>query len=107
MIPENIVSATFESVRTCFVFELIEGNKSRKISEDAAKNLTRLENDRFKIVINPEQQTKGGLNVLGIVVFAIVFGMILSRYRKHCQPLIDIFRALEYAIMKLVKIVIW
>ena len=50
---------------------------------------------------------KGGMNVLGLVVFSIVFGAVLSRLGNKGLPLKAFFEALNDVIMKMVTLVMW
>ena len=50
---------------------------------------------------------KGSLNVLGLVVFSIVFGVVLGRIGERGMPLKAFFEALNEVIMKMVALVMW
>jgi len=50
---------------------------------------------------------KGSLNVLGLVVFSIVFGVVLGRIGERGMPLKAFFEALNEVIMKMVTLVMW
>ena len=50
---------------------------------------------------------KGSMNVLGLVVFSIVFGTVLSRLGNKGLPLKAFFEALNEVIMKMVTLVMW
>ena len=50
---------------------------------------------------------KGSINVLGLVVFSIVFGIVLGRIGERGMPLKAFFEALNEVIMKMVALVIW
>lgn len=54
-----------------------------------------------------EQQKRDGMNVLGIVVFSIFFGIIVGRMGEKGRVMIQLFDALCEATMTLVKLVIW
>ncbi|XP_047448284.1 solute carrier family 1 member 3a isoform X1 [Mugil cephalus] len=55
----------------------------------------------------PELGTVNGINALGLVVFAICFGLIIGGMREEGQPLKDFFDCLNEAIMRLVAIIMW
>ena len=48
-----------------------------------------------------------GINMLGIVVASIFFGVIVGRLEEKGQPLLDFFSSVYEASMMLVKLVIW
>lgn len=50
---------------------------------------------------------KGSINVLGLVVFSIVFGIVLGRIGERGMPLKAFFEALNEVIMKMVALVMW
>ena len=58
-------------------------------------------------IYDPVVKKIDGMNVLGLVVFSIFFGVIIGRMGTRGKPLIDLFDALCEATMKLVTLVIW
>ena len=50
---------------------------------------------------------EGGMNVLGLVVFSIVFGIVLSRMGEKGAPLKAFFETLNEVVMKMVTLVMW
>uniref|UniRef100_A0A3B5A908 Amino acid transporter n=1 Tax=Stegastes partitus TaxID=144197 RepID=A0A3B5A908_9TELE len=60
----------------------------------------------FRKVI-PVPGTSDGFNSLGLLVFSVAFGLILSSMETKGKPLRDYFTCLNEAIMRLVNIVIW
>lgn len=51
--------------------------------------------------------TSDGVNMFGLLVFSVAFGLILGRMEDEGQPLRDFFHCLNKVTMKLVNIVIW
>ena len=51
--------------------------------------------------------SSSGTNVLGIVVFSVVFGGVLSRMGKRGAPMKDFFDNLNEIVMVMVKLVMW
>ena len=47
------------------------------------------------------------MNVLGIVVFSIIFGLMLGRVGEKGQPLKAFFEALNEVIMKMITLIMW
>lgn len=50
---------------------------------------------------------ESGMNVLGLVVFSIFFGIIIGRMGQKGKPLLDFFDSLSEATMQLIRLVIW
>ncbi|CAI5440623.1 unnamed protein product [Caenorhabditis angaria] len=75
--PENIFHATFAQVQT-----------------GTAGNVLKTE------YVN-------GMNVLGIIVFCIVMGVVISKVGDDAKPLMEIFRALDIVITKIVILIMW
>uniref|UniRef100_A0A8C0J360 Amino acid transporter n=1 Tax=Chelonoidis abingdonii TaxID=106734 RepID=A0A8C0J360_CHEAB len=48
-----------------------------------------------------------GINVLGLIVFCLVFGIVIGKMREKGQVLVDFFNALNDATMKIVQIIMW
>lgn len=48
-----------------------------------------------------------GLNLLGLTVFAIVFGVVIGKMGEKGKPLADFFSALNGAVMMLVSLIMW
>ena len=51
--------------------------------------------------------SKDGLNVLGLLVFSIAFGIILGGMGEKGKPLKDFFNCLSEASMRIVHLIIW
>ena len=49
----------------------------------------------------------GGMNILGLAVFSIVFGIVLGRMGPKAKPLTAFFSALNDAVMILVSLIMW
>ena len=47
------------------------------------------------------------MNVLGLVVFSIVFGVVVGKMGDRGIPLRAFFEALNEAVMKMVTLVLW
>ena len=49
----------------------------------------------------------GGMNILGLAVFSIVFGIVLGKMGAKANPLKKFFSALNDAVMILVTLIMW
>ena len=50
---------------------------------------------------------EGGMNVLGLVMFSIVFGIVLGRMGDKGNPLKAFFETLNEVVMRMVSLVMW
>ena len=48
-----------------------------------------------------------GMNTIGLIVFSIAFGVVLNMIKEDGVPLVNLFRSLWTATMKLVEIIMW
>ena len=55
----------------------------------------------------PTIEYTAGINVLGIIVFCIGFGIVVSQLGERAQIMVDFFSALDQVIMRLVSYVMW
>ncbi|XP_070397980.1 excitatory amino acid transporter 1 [Nothobranchius furzeri] len=92
MLPLNLVEACFRKVRSYIT--VYSSNDSSGIKLNASADI-------------PMPGTADGINVLGLLVYSIAFGLILSSMGPQGEPLKDFFDCLNKAVMRLVSIVIW
>lgn len=68
------------------------------------------------LIFDPQNETKeykvigmylDGINVLGLIVFCLVFGLVIGKMGERGQILVDFFSALSDATMKIVQIIMW
>ncbi|XP_054444618.1 neutral amino acid transporter B(0) [Pteronotus mesoamericanus] len=84
--PSNLVSATFRSYTTIYKeMELLNGTW----------------------VMVPVEGEVESMNILGLVVFAIVFGLALRKLGPEGEPLIRFFNSFNDATMVLVSWIMW
>ncbi|XP_073398718.1 excitatory amino acid transporter 3 [Dendrobates tinctorius] len=110
MFPENLVQACFQQYKT--------KREEIKPSKEPDKNSTTEKNDTFSLFATeePENKTKeykivglytDGVNVLGLIVFCLVFGVVIGKMGEKGQVLVDFFNALNDATMQIVQIIMW
>ncbi|XP_067450878.1 neutral amino acid transporter B(0) [Thunnus thynnus] len=90
--PSNLVSAAFQSYATSY--KLVTKNGT-----DGNLNIT-----VEKVPIGTDQD---GMNILGLVVFAIVFGVALRKLGEEGEILIKFFNSFNEATMVLVSWIMW
>ncbi|XP_077105254.1 excitatory amino acid transporter 3 isoform X1 [Ranitomeya variabilis] len=110
MFPENLVQACFQQYKT--------KREEIKPSTEPDKNSTIEKNETFNLFATeePENKTKeykivglytDGVNVLGLIVFCLVFGVVIGKMGEKGQVLVDFFNALNDATMQIVQIIMW
>ncbi|KAL3868595.1 hypothetical protein ACJMK2_041396 [Sinanodonta woodiana] len=125
--PDNLVSACFEKQGT-EVKKLkiqIAATTVAPAATNVTANMTTLATTAAASVMNitttetpsttaayievddPQIVTSSGMNILGLVVFSIFFGITIAKMGKDGKPLLDFFESLHNATMKLVMLVIW
>uniref|UniRef100_A0A3B3TRR6 Amino acid transporter n=1 Tax=Poecilia latipinna TaxID=48699 RepID=A0A3B3TRR6_9TELE len=92
MFPSNLVEACFRKVSRCNCFVFSQSNNSTNISTNGESFFS---------------GTSDGINVVGLLVFSVAFGLILSSMGSEGKPLRDLFNCMNKAIMRLVSIAIW
>ncbi|CAM5114917.1 unnamed protein product [Eretmochelys imbricata] len=111
MFPENLVQACFQQYKT--------KREEVKLTNELEKNSTAVTEEPVTIVMTTEaleNKTKeykivgmysDGINVLGLIVFCLVFGIVIGKMGEKGQVLVDFFNALNDATMKIVQIIMW
>uniref|UniRef100_A0A8D3EBA0 Amino acid transporter n=1 Tax=Scophthalmus maximus TaxID=52904 RepID=A0A8D3EBA0_SCOMX len=84
MFPENLVQACFQQVR---------GTAHHSFIPNITKN--------YKII----GAYSDGINVLGLIVFCVAFGLVIGKMGEKGRILLEFFDALNEATMKLVQII--
>lgn len=90
LFPPNIIEATLRQDRT--VLKVPEG-----------VNETELDLSTLKFKNDPIDTT----NVLGVVMFSVIFGVTIGKMQLKGKPLLDFFTALSEAMMIITSWVIW
>lgn len=92
MFPENIIQACFQQTESYYVEEEI-GNSSLQ------ENITTIRRHKLRF--------KDGMNVLGLIVFCIAFGIIIGQLEEKGKLMVDFFVVLNEIVMRLVFIIMW
>ncbi|XP_018593374.1 excitatory amino acid transporter 3-like [Scleropages formosus] len=108
MIPENLVQACFEQYKT--------QRKGRTPLSAPDSNLAHTAVPISITTLSPQNMTKedilmgsysDGVNILGLIVFCLVFGLIIGQMGEKGRILVEFFDALNEATMKIVQIIMW
>ncbi|KAM4589679.1 neutral amino acid transporter B(0) [Fundulus diaphanus] len=91
--PSNLVSAAFRSYVTSY--------------RSVIKNNTQANSLNLTVEMVPKGTEQEGMNILGLVVFAIVFGVALRKLGEEGEILIKFFNSFNEATMILVSWIMW
>ncbi|KAG5313787.1 EAA1 protein, partial [Acromyrmex insinuator] len=91
MVPENLVQACFQQVQTSYV--------KKKVVVIGSAN-------QSEYIVEPILVYKDGTNVMGMIVFCIIFGVLAGQIGPRGKLMVDFFVVLNEIIMKLVTIVV-
>ncbi|XP_061575366.1 neutral amino acid transporter B(0) [Cololabis saira] len=89
--PSNLVSAAFQSYATSY----------KEIKNATGGNMN-ISGEKVPVGMNQD-----GMNILGLVVFAIVFGIALRKLGEEGEILIKFFNSFNEATMVLVSWIMW
>nr|XP_046170281.1 neutral amino acid transporter B(0)-like [Oncorhynchus gorbuscha] len=90
--PSNLVSAAFQSYATSYKF----------VTKNGTNGLPHITVEKV-----PFGTDQDGMNILGLVVFAIVFGVALRKLGEEGEILIKFFNSFNEATMVLVSWIMW
>ncbi|XP_058492864.1 excitatory amino acid transporter 1-like [Solea solea] len=103
MFPPNLVEACTKQFKTQYVKRVVYVQMTVNdtiFTLNGSQQFTREE-------MIPAPGSVNGVNALGLVVFSMCFGLIISSMREQGKPLKDFFDCLNEAIMRLVAIIMW
>ncbi|ELU17609.1 hypothetical protein CAPTEDRAFT_178858 [Capitella teleta] len=96
--PSNLIGATMEKTVTRYNEILVN------VTNETSK-VTTLEEEydysQYKVV------SASGTNILGLVVFSCVFGIIIGKMGRAGEPVLRLMISLQDAIIRLVQLIIW
>ncbi|CAB16485.1 Amino acid transporter [Caenorhabditis elegans] len=84
--PENIMRATFSQVQTNYINQTHSNGATHEVLHTGYVD---------------------GMNVLGIIVFCIVMGLVVSRIGEEAKALANLFHALDVVITRMVMLIMW
>lgn len=96
--PSNLVSAAFQSYSTSYKLVTIKKNITDELGGF---------NETITVEKVPFGMDVDGMNILGLVVFAIVFGIALRKLGEEGEILIKFFNSFNEATMVLVSWIMW
>ncbi|XP_043524116.1 excitatory amino acid transporter-like [Frieseomelitta varia] len=90
MMPENLVQACFQQAQTTYVTKEVVAIGTNEINQVQEATLV----------------YKDGMNVMGMIVFCITFGLLAGQIGSRGKLMVDFFVVLNEIIMKLVGIIV-
>lgn len=103
LFPENLVQACFQQYETVRspVYEM------RNVTSTTSSGTTTTNLTQVAVDYQLSGSYKSGINVLGLICFCLVFGIIIGSMGEEGKILVKFFSSANEAIMKIVTIVIW
>lgn len=101
MFPENIVQACTQQVSTKYNKNMIK--KKHVLGTILNSTIT----EEYVEIIKRELVYVNSTNVMGLVVFCIIFGIFISHSKSEAQVLYDFFFVMNELIMKIVALIMW
>ncbi|KAL4659634.1 neutral amino acid transporter B(0)-like [Arapaima gigas] len=95
--PSNLVAAAFQSYVTSYKMV----NVGRNLTDDLSSN------SDLAVEKVPFGTDVDGMNILGLIVFAIVFGVALRKLGEEGEILVKFFNSFNEATMVLVSWIMW
>ncbi|XP_029295980.1 excitatory amino acid transporter 1-like [Cottoperca gobio] len=103
MFPPNLVEACTKQFKTQYALRVVH---VKMTVNETIFTLNESQPITHKEMI-PVPGSVNGVNALGLVVFSICFGLIISSMGEQGKPLKDFFDCLNEVIMRLVAIIMW
>ncbi|XP_051893597.1 excitatory amino acid transporter 4 [Pristis pectinata] len=117
MFPPNLVEACFKQYKTNYNTRKIlkpappSSNLTTITEPSIIDNVTDAVKKLQELVVSeeviPVAGSSNAVNALGLVVFAIGFGLVIGNMKQQGRALKEFFDSLNEAIMRLVAIIIW
>ncbi|XP_073908051.1 excitatory amino acid transporter 3 isoform X2 [Castor canadensis] len=106
MFPENLVQACFQQYKTKREEVNSSSDPERNVTESVTITMTTVSENKTKEYTIVGMYSDG-INVLGLIIFCLVFGLVIGKMGERGQILVDFFNALSDATMKIVQIIMW
>ncbi|KAM5300051.1 excitatory amino acid transporter 3 [Ctenodactylus gundi] len=105
MFPENLVQACFQQYKTTREEVKLPNDTDTGTTEEPATTVMATASPNKTKEYQVVGSYTDGINVLGLIVFCLVFGLVIGKMGEKGQILVDLFSALNDATMKIVQII--
>lgn len=102
MFPENIVQACSQTIMT--QYKKVPQTAALAAAANTTSNVTTMD---VMVKVVRELKYVDGTNVMGLVVFCIIFGIFISHSKSEAQILYDFFYVMNELIMKIISVIMW
>ncbi|XP_018593482.2 excitatory amino acid transporter 3-like [Scleropages formosus] len=104
--PDNLVQACFQQYKTRRKeIELNKPLENTTVVSDFIAGLTNTSKENITKEYTVVGSYSDGVNILGLIVFCLVFGLIIGQMGEKGRILVEFFDALNEATMKIVQII--
>lgn len=111
LIPDNMVAMTFQlyASQASPVYKYVDAplNHTNDTTNSTLFNETVASKIKVVDYYSPNAGTRSGLDVLGLVLFCITFGAILSTLGERGQLMIQFFEILNEVSIKIIRLMMW
>ncbi|XP_027798884.1 excitatory amino acid transporter 3 [Marmota flaviventris] len=105
MFPENLVQACFQQYKTKREEVKPPSDPQRNMTEEPVTTMMSTVSENKTKEYRIVGMYSDGINVLGLIIFCLVFGLVIGKMGEKGQILVDFFNALSDATMKIVQII--
>ncbi|XP_069696628.1 excitatory amino acid transporter-like isoform X3 [Periplaneta americana] len=99
LFPDNLIQACLQQVQT--TYKKVEVNKVI-VSHELNSSY-----DSPDFILKPELVYRDGINVMGMILFCMTFGLLAGQMGAKAKIIVDFFVALNNIVMKFVGIIMW
>ncbi|KAH3698589.1 excitatory amino acid transporter 3-like isoform X2 [Dreissena polymorpha] len=103
--PDNLVEMCFKKPVTLQIPRNSSSDENGTLSPTTSNDKN--SDAANQTIYDPLVTKVDGMNVLGMVVFSIIFGIVVGRMGDRGRPIAELFASLCEATMQLVNLVIW
>ncbi|XP_075248992.1 excitatory amino acid transporter-like [Convolutriloba macropyga] len=108
-VPDNLVSATMERVRTHYTKVYLNAT-GHVVSSGSLLNDTMIRDNSNALVMEVTRrsvETVSGTNLIGLIVFSVLFALTLLRMQDECEHIISTIHTISRVVLAMVTSFMW